>query len=440
MRKKLFTISTKAIVSMALVVFVACDREDADLGLDYVDNDQLQFGQLEMTPIRTYTTTYDSVRSNSPTTGVGLVGGYTDPEFGRHDAKVVAHLIPSGVPQFGDNPVCDSAFLFIPYTASRVAWYGDTTAPFNIFVHTLSNYLDPDSNYYNNRDFAVDQEIANAIVPIRPLKDVLYTHTVVPRPFIKIPIDENFIQNVIFPLEGSSAFESSDNFIENIFGIALSSDASAEAIIGLLMPSNDTKLRMYFHNDDSQSEEYDLRIGAASEIVNVNSFDYSMASFDLDNQDVVNGEAVVYTQAMGGAALAIEIPFIKDYKDSNWLLNRAELLLPVREGSANGYRLPERMQIIRDDEEGRRLIFDYNPAAAGETAVGGRLTTGDLRDNNYRFVITRQLQRYLDSKDSAVRFLVVPEIGLPDQSRAVINGNLGTAEQAQLKLYYTKTQ
>lgn len=438
MRKTLFTISTKAIVSMALVVLVGCNRDDADLGLDYVDNDQLQFGQLEMTPIRTYTTTYDSVRSNNPESGIGLVGGYSDPVFGRHDAKAVTHLIPSGVPQFGANPVCDSAFLFIPYTVTEVAWYGDTAAPFNIYVHTLASYLNPDSNYYNNRDFAVDQEIANAIVPVRPRKAVKYDHTVVPRPFIKIPIDVNYIQNVIFPLEGSSAFESSENFINNVYGISLSSDASAEAILGLLLPSNDTKLKMYFRNDGGDTAEYDLRIGAASTIVNINTFDYSTAQFDLDNQDDENGEPLVYTQAMGGAAIGLEIPFLSDYRDSNWLLNRAELLLPVREGSANGYRLPKELQVVRDDPEGRRVIYDELTEAPA--SIGGRLTTGDLRDNNYRFVITRQIQRYLDGTDTLARFLIVPEIGYPDQSRAVINGNLNSLEQAQLKLYYTKTQ
>lgn len=422
---------------MALVVFAACETEDGDIGLDYVDDGQLQFGQLETAPVLTYSVSYDSIRSNSPISGVGLVGGYDDPAFGRHDAKVVAHLVPSGVPSFGNNPVCDSAFLFVPFTLTESAWYGDTAAPFNFTIHTLQQFLDPDSNYYNNRDFAVDQEIANAQVPLRPRKAVLYEHMAIPRPMVKIPINADFIQNVIFPLEGSPAFESAENFINSVYGISISSDQSAQAIIGLLMPSTDTELKMYFHNDDGDTADYDLRISSASEFVNVNKFDFSTASFDLQNQDEVNGEVLVYTQSMAGVATALEIPNLEFYQDSSWLLNRAELLLPVAEGSANGYRLPQRLQIVRDDEEGRFLIYDY--ITEGPGPVGGGLTTGTLRDNNYRFVITRQLQRLIEEKDTIARFLIVPEIGKPDPSRAVLNGNLNSVDPPRLKLYYTRT-
>lgn len=438
MKHTLSKISTKAIVSMALVVFVACDRSDGDLGLPYVDDDRVNYGVLESTPIVMYSTSYDSVRSNSPETGVGMFGGYNDPVFGRTDAVVVSHLVPSGVPSFGSNPVCDSAFLFIPYTLQESAWYGDTTAQMQVFVNTLRDFMDPDSNYYSNRVFATDQEIGNLLMDVRPRKKVLYEHTTVARPFMKVPINQSFANDIIFPLEGTGAFESAESFINQFYGISLSSDANAEAIIGLLMPSTDTKLRMYFRNDDGDTSFYDLRITSSGEFVNTFQRDYSTAIFDLETQDSINGEDAVYIQGLGGVCAALDIPNIREYQDSGWLMNRAEIELPVQEGSANGYRLPNRLQIVRDDTAGRRIIHDY--FTEGPSAVGGGLTTGELRDHTYRFVITRQMQRYLENKDTTVRFLILPEIAVPDQTRAVINGNLSTLERAQLKLYYTRTQ
>ncbi len=437
-RKNIFTFTTKAIVSMALVVFTACDRDDADLGLPYVDGDQLSFGQLEQVPIRTYTVPFDSVRSNNPTSGIGLVGGYTDPVFGRTEARVASHLIPSGVPSFGTNPVCDSAFLFIPYTLTESAWYGDTLAPFDIQVHTLRDFLSRDSNYYSNHVFALDQIIADAQVELLPRTKIDFEHVTTPRAIIKIPIDPTFINDVIFPLESTNAFETTENFINQFYGIQLSGESTNEAIAGLLMPSSDTKLKMYFRNDEGDTADYDLKMGTAGAFVNTFEHDYSMSPFDLNNQNTADGEMITYSQAMGGVVTAIEIPDLSDYQDSAWLLNRAELLLPVREGSVLNYRLPQRMQLVQDDADGRRVIFDY--LVEGTVAVGGGLTTGDLRDHKYRFVLTRQMQRYLSQQDTLSRLLIVPDLSSSDQARAVLNGNLSTFKPGELKLYYTRTQ
>lgn len=439
MKNNIFSsIATKAIVSMAFVVFIACERDDADLGLPYVDDNQLSFGEMEMTPIITYTTAFDSIRSNNPVSGIGLVGGYTDPVMGRHDAKVTSHLLPGGVPSFGTNPVCDSAFLFLPFTVTSSAWLGDTTQPFHVYIHTLRNFLDPDSSYYSNRNFPVDKLIADAIIEARPRTPRDYDHLNTARPVVKIPVDPSFIEDDLFVLEGTSAFETTKNFISQFYGIQISSDQNAEAILGLLLPSTDTKLRMYFRNDEQDTAHYDLRMGSAGEFVNTFEHDYSTAAFDLDNQDRVNGESTTYSQTMSGVVTAIEVPDMAFYQDSGWLLNRAELLLPVQAGSALSVRLPERLQIVVDDTSGRKVIFDY--LSEGTARVGGALTTGELRDHKYRFVITRQMQRFLDNKDLVTRFLVVPESSSSDQSRTVLNGNTSPLEPAELKLYYTRTK
>lgn len=436
-RNTLYSLTSKAIVSMALVVFVGCQRDPGDIGLPYVDGDQLNFGAMEMTPIRTYTVPFDSVRSNSPTSGIGLVGGYDDVDFGRTDCQIVTHLIPSGVPSFGTNPVCDSAILFIPYTYTSASYYGDTMAPFNITIHALRDYLDPDSNYYSNAEFPVDLEMANTTINVRPRTVRDYDHLSGARPTMRVPVSSQYVENVFFPLESSNSFDNQSTFINAFYGIKISGDASNQAIIGLLVPSTDTKLRMYFRNDEMDTAYYDLRMGTSAEFVNLFQHDYSTASFNLDMQDTVNGESVFYTQTMAGVVGAIEIPDMSKYQDSGWLLLRAELNLPVQEGSATSHRLPEKMQIAIDDTAGRKTTYDLIYESG---YIDGNLVTGDLRDNNYNFVITRQIQRFLDKKDYVGRFLIIPDISSSDQARAVLNGNNATLEPAELKLYFSRTK
>ncbi|GGH67703.1 MAG: DUF4270 family protein [Bacteroidetes bacterium] len=436
-RNTLYSLTTKAIVSMALVVFVGCERGEAELGLPYVDGDQLNFGQMERTPIITYTAPFDSVRSNSPTSGIGLVGGYDDNVFGRTDAKLVTHLVPSGVPTFGTNPICDSVVLFIPYTVSDAGYYGDTTVPFNMSVKTLKNYLDPDSSYYSNRSFATDVEIGNATIAVRPRTPRDWDHLSASRPVLRVPLNTSFGQNVIFPLEGSNAFDNTDNFISTIYGIELSGDASTQAILGLLVPSTDSKVRFYFRNDEMDTSHYDLRMSTSTEFVSTFTHDYSTAAFDIDNQDSTNGEVACYSQAMAGVVTMVKIPNLRHYQDSAWILTRAELNIPVKEGSAVRHRLPDQMQIVVNDTAGRTVVSDY--ISEGASAVGGTLVTGELRDHSYKFVITRQMQRFLDDKDFLGEFIIVPNNSSSDQSRAVLNGNGSTLEPAELKLYYSRT-
>lgn len=428
-----------AIVSMAFVVFIACERDPANAGLPYVDGDQISFGAMESVPVVMYTTPFDSVRSNDPSSGIGLFGGYTDPVFGRHDAQVTAHLLPDGVPSFGSNPVCDSAYLYIPFTLTSSAWYGDTTVPMNIQVYSLTHFLDPDSSYYSHRQFATDQLIGDTTMAPNPRRPQSFEVLSSNRPVLKIPIDPQFVNNTIFPLEGTGAFESGDNFINQFYGIQLKSDASAESILGLLMQSTVTRLRIHFSNDTSTVSKlnYDLRIGSSAMFVNTFQHDYSMADFDLNNQNTVDGEVRGYAQTMAGVVTAIEIPDLRHYRDSAWLLNRAELTLPVAEGSALNYRLPESLQLVIDDSTSRRFIYDYSSTT---DQVGGDLAIGELRDHKYEFLLTRQMQRFLDGRDSIARFILVPEFNSSDQARVILNGYNSTLEPLEFKMYFTRTK
>lgn len=422
---------------MAFVFFTACKKDPSAIGLNYVEN-ETDFGTLEQTPLVTYSTTFDSVRSNNPLSGIGLVGGYSDPVFGRHDAQIATHIMPGGTsPDFGSNPICDSAFLYLPYTLTASSWYGDTTAPFRLLINVLNEYLDRSEDYYSNNVFPAGALIADYTFTPEPGSDHDTSET--KRPMLRIPLDNNFINNTIFPLAQSGSMSSIETFIEDFNGLLISGDPANEAILGFHIPNEASVLRIHYQNDTTTTSnpQYDLRITDKAVFVNTFQHDYSTAEFDLSTQDTVLGEASFYSQAMSGVVGVVDIPHLSAYQDSGWLLNRAELSLKVRDLSADNYRLPNAMQVVLDDPEGRRIAFDY--ISEGQIAVGGTVQTDDQNNSSYTFVLTRQIQRFIDGEDHVTRMLIVPDLSSSDQSRAVFNGHTSAVGNAVLKLYYTRT-
>ena len=171
----------------------------------------------------------------------------------------------------------------------------------------------------------------------------------------------------------------------------------------------------------------------------VNSFsqDLTMGGPDLENQDTINGEATVYAQAMGGVVTTVQLPNLKELRDSNWVINRAELVFPVRSGSVTKYQLPTGLLILENKPNARILIDDY---LSGGISVDGGLERGILRDNSYTFNISRLVHRYINTEDTIQPLLLLPELASSQGWRAVLNGNSDPVKPPQFNIYYTKTK
>lgn len=422
---------------MAFFVLVSCEKDTGELGLDFVVGNKPTIGTKLNMPIVAYNGRYDSVM----TKGLSdvLVGGYSDQFFGRPNASFVSHLLLSEVsPDFGTNPVVDSAFLILPYSG----YYGDTTKVFRIIIKENTRFLsaEADSLYYSNSVFPGSTVLADTQFIPHPYRTVKYGTMEAATQVQRINIDKQFIQSKI--IDGaatqSSYFEDNEEFVKYFKGIVVESDNTPETILLFDPTAAESQLEVYYHNDEDPTEALNFNLVIGNAYMNMYSHDYTSAAFDFDNQDKVNGEATLYCQAMAGVTPRVVLKGLAQYRDSNFLVNRAELVLHVREGSVYNLAPPSIMYLRVDRDSTRPYIYDY---IRSQSSVGGTLSTSDLKNRTYTFNITSHVQRILDNRDTTLApLLLVPNSEGVSPQRAVFNGNQDGFAPIEFNLYFTRTK
>ena len=439
MKKSLKALLTRAIFVMAPFVFIACEKSTGEIGLDQVIDDKAVLGTRKNLPVVAYTFDFDSILSKGPSQEIA--GSYIDPRFGGIKAQFNTHMLLSLLnPDFGDDAICDSVVMLIGYNR----YYGDTSVPTTFVVSELGEYLDPDTNYYSNKQFALGAELGRV--------------TTIPRPYsiardegdtiasaLRIDLDKNYFQEKLINASrlAKGYFVNNTEFIKHIHGLQLATEGYGGALLYFNISSLSSLIKVYYRESpaDTVSERYELYYGiyTSGNYISVNTFqqDFTLATFNLNNQDTINGEQTLYTQSMGGAATRIILPDLKAFSDSGYIINRAELILPVREGSVGRYSLPTSLLLLEEKEDASRLIDDYR---TGSISAGGILERGELRNNSYTFNLSRLVQRYINTTDTIYPLVIIPSSSASQGWRAVLNGYLDPVEPMQFNLYYTKSK
>ncbi len=429
----------RAILIMAPFFFIACEKSTGEIGLNQVIDSQAVLGTKKSIPITTYNVAFDSVVSDGPSQEIA--GAYIDPYFGGVDARFNSHIILSLLsPNFGTDPICDSVVMLLGYNG----YYGDTAMPVTFVVKELSEYIDPDSTYYSNRVFAVDKEIGRITQNPRP-RTVVYYQGDTLSPALKMQLDKQFFQDKIIDgaVTNSASFTDNDEFIKYFNGIQLSVDGYSDGLLYFNTGSLSSKIVVYYRESpaDTVSEIYTMDYGVptSTAYTTINSFaqDFTLGGPNLGMQDTVNGEETLLSQSMGGVVPRIVLPNLKEYKDSNWIINRAEIVFHVREGSVGKYSLPGSIIILEEKDDRRVLIDDY---ASNGISADGNLVVGELRGKTYTFNITRLANRYMSTTDEIKPLILLPGSSASRGWRAVLNGNKDAVSPVAFNIYYTKTK
>lgn len=429
----------RAILVMAPFLFIACEKSTGEIGLGQVVDSKGVLGTKKSIPFITYNSSFDSIISTAPSRQIA--GNYQDPYLGLAKAKFQTHLLLSLLsPDFGDQPVCDSVVMYLAYNG----YYGDTSQATTFVVHELDEFLDPDTTYFSNKEFPAGKElgrISQIPTPGTLAKDLGDTIS----PALKLYLDEDFFQEKLINASRLSKqyFTSNEDFIQHVHGIQVSVENTTNGLTYFNVASLASFIRVYYREtpQDTVTSQYELYYGifSSGNYTSVNSFshEHNMGGPDLDNQDTINGEATIFAQAMAGVSATILLPNLKELRDSNWVINRAELVFPVRTGSVMAYQLPPSLLILENKPDARTLVDDYLP---GGISVDGSLERGILRDNSYTFNISRLVHRYINTEDTIQPLLLLPELASSNGWRAVLNGNIDPIKPPQFNIYYTKTK
>ena len=424
---------------MAPFIFIACEKSTGEIGLDQVIDDKAVLGTKKSLPIVAYSYAFDSILTTGPSQEIA--GSYVDPIFGGVHAQFNTHMLLSLLnPDFGDNPICDSVVLLLGYNG----YYGDTNVPTTFVVNELGEYLDPDSTYYSNKQFALGKELGRVTTIPRPFTRATDEGDTI-APALRIDLDKDYFQEKLINASrlAQGYFVNNIEFIKHVYGLQLSTEGYGGALLYFNISSLSSLIKVYYRENpaDTVSQRYEMYYGVFSSgnYISINTFqhDFSLASFDLQNQDTTNGESTLYVQSMSGAVARIMLPDLKAYADSGFIINRAELILPVREGSVGSFTAPTSLLLIEDRGDSRPFIDDYR---SGSIPSGGSLELGRLREKEYEFNITRLVHRYINSTDTINPLIIIPASSASLGWRTVLNGYLDPVKPLQFNLYYTKTK
>ncbi|KQT25855.1 hypothetical protein ASG22_03915 [Chryseobacterium sp. Leaf405] len=355
----------KAITIFSLVIFGSvvlynCEPDADTLG-EQLFLDGAAQGNEESFDITAFNiNNNDTIQSDASKLGLATLGAFNEPQFGKQKASYFTQLrLSTYDPDFGTNPVIDSVVLVIKPTyasdsvktntvddgftfttatdaninAKKVvntypvnkygrAKIGSTTAPFNIQVHEVTDFLKGASDRAaSNSDYNVgallgeksfDGNISSVTITKDDDGSALFTAST---PGIRIKLDNEFFKSKIIAYQDKPELQDASNFIRHFKGLKI----SATQDDGYLMQfnPNDLELIMYYKYDKTDvppatkpQVAYAFALGSGN--VHIGHYEYDRAGTPLlseVNQPIGTiGHKKLFLQGMGGPSIGVKIP------------------------------------------------------------------------------------------------------------------------------------
>ncbi len=369
-------------------LILSCSKKPDTIGLDLVDDNSPITGFDTTIELAAYSKIEDPIYSDE--TSLNLLGSMTTSTFGQTNASFYTHIRTSLLnPEFGDNPVFDSAILTMVYDGA----YGNISSEQNFTIHRVTEDFYYDSSYYSNTYFSIDSSFYYASHTFIPdttretIVDTANNDTTFRAARLRINLNEQFGQD-IFNLQNQndSVWSSNDKFLEYFKGLYIRpeniSNTGEGGILYFDMLTDYSNIILYYRQSPEDTTTFTLPF-----LININSarvgrfdHDYSLSSdpdFVLNNDSTISGNNRLFLQCLGGVKTEISFPGIKSWADSGTIaINEAKLILTVDD------YLPEYQpssslvmfkNIDGDDEDTLADSFDFmRDQLQGDAYFGGR--------------------------------------------------------------------
>lgn len=424
---------------LSLFFMVSCTKRPGEIGADLLPDDGLISPMFTDTvTVVAYSIREDSLRTDKPETA--LMGSIFDPVFGTATAGFFTQIsLSTASHNFGNNPQLDSLVLQLAYAG----FYGDTTTVQTVRVYEVMEMLYYDSAYYSNqlKDFN-SFDFANFNFSPRPKSRVVIGGDTL-APIVRIRLSN------VSPALGNKLLNAGENNLssvsrfQNFFrGLYVTAEprTSGGAILGFDLPSNLSRLTIYYHNDEQDSLRYEFLITSDEARYNhFNHNNYINASPEFRQQviegDTTMGNQQLYLQGMGGVKTKLRFPTLAKLKtspDKKIVINDARLILHGRTLDTTLFYAPSNFALVKANGDGTYSIL--KDQLEGNTYFGGSI---NRKDNRVQFRLTRYVQEMvLKGAGREDHGLYLFSIGASSRPhRWVINGtNPGTDTLQPLKL------
>ena len=417
---------------LMLLVFSSCYRETIQFEGDPPDS------YTQVVRIDTVTPQFSTVLIDSfPTGGASafLVGGYTDPYFGKITTRAFLQINkPEGEITLAENAVYDSLVLIIKLNKY---YYGDSTQPVTIDVHELNEtlVLGYNDELYNNSNFSVKSPTLGSK---------------------QLRIYPNINDSIIVRLDQAKGLElfgkikskademaSAENFLGYFKGIRIAMpDAANGVAYGLAGAAGSIKMRLHYHTTIPYPEAQFIDF---SSLANDLSFKQILVDRNGLLPDPVTAgkhelpstetNHIGFTQPATGALLKVVFPGLRNILSTDQPVNllHAELILRPVNQSFSIYTLPPTLLLAQTDES--NFIGNLLADSTGQASVSGSPVIDKLYgvNNYYRFNITNHVNTLLHTPGSAGKGFFILDTS-PGQATKLDRAVFGDASHAENKV------
>ncbi len=390
------------IFSLSLLVgLIAVSCTDPNtIGLEVQPtSDNILINSADFTNFNTATESVDSLRTDEALSLI--LGELDDSDFGNNRSSFYSQiLLTDNNTDLGTTPTVDSVVLSYTYSG----YYGAVLADFtSIDVLVLQDDIYKDSVYYSTS------------YPIPTPGGMSYIESFsvsndTEKPLLKVKLNNDF-GDLILDLE-NEGLKDNEVFLENFKGISVV--ASAQNTMLYLNPDGSNSfLKIYYHNEDSDSLSLDFELGG--DAARINLFN------EKNNSAIIEDDSNVYLQSMAGYKVKItlgDLDVIKDTLEGK-VINKVTIDFDVESDSQSEYEeAHEKLVLVRVDNEGNN-VFLTDFTLEGEAHFGGKLD-GDI----YSFNITRYFYQLLNNSSYTNDLYLMPAGAAINANRTILSKDI----------------
>lgn len=386
----------------------------------------------------------DSVSSGQ--SSLSLFGLYNDSIFGVDKASFYTQvLLPFNgvnVAETG-NFTIDSVILSLVYAGK----FADEAAH-RLKVFELEDELEKEKNYYSNdslkyfstplADKQFTSNTEKEVEIIVPDQDGnLDTIEVLPQ--LRIELDPAMGMNILN--QGPDGALANNEAFTNFFKGLYISPAGPAPLVGnnnilyFALTNSQSKLSIFFTETSSQTKKV-LDLPINTEALRFNRYSHNYSS-TVVGQALADGEDRMRTfvQSMAGVRPVIRFPELTKTipQKEHYVINKAELILPVEHGEYKSKGIPEQLLALTSDSTGR-LIFTEDILLSGSRNDGYY----SKADSAYHFNVTRYIDGIINDGRTDRGLTVIANGSAINAQRVILNGPYKQERKMRLKLYYSK--
>ncbi len=426
-----------------LSVFISCNKNDT-FGVEIQPENQNISGQyIDTLLLVTNTILSDSIKTDE-LNGISPLGTYIDPVFGKTQSSIFTQI---RLAEFGgflpqnngslDSLIIDSIVLYLALDGS----YGELSS--QVFeVYQLDSTIIKDSSYYSNSQISAQSiDLTNSLsLETNPLLPGTFAGETTDEAILRIPLNITNFGLPIINESGNGSLEGNDEeneFLDWFKGIKITTSGNENGGLYYVdLMSNYTKIAMFYRDTSGALADHDtIRFDFN---INSNCSYFHQVTHDFSGTDIENnitnslGQDAFYIQCLGGVNATLAIPSLKNFIDSNIIINKAEIILPYQYYNYDIHTPPSNLFLTRQNDEGlSQFLPDFFESNPGGTA--------DNLLKQYKFNITRHVNEILAGQASNDTLKIIPSGAGISANRVVLNGMQSSKkDKAKLLLTYTK--